>query len=286
MPRKYRKRRPRRRRKHRSKLSDKKINTLVERRCLQIAKKVVSKEAYPNFVSYNFGSYGEDEGDIPNYGRVLSSDAVTLEPTTQRLFAGLVTSLLVPKVHATETAGNDPLQDILGRRYNDKIYVKGFKIQGRLKLPASTNNDAVKISIYEVIPKWTHQGQSTDSGQLAAMLVTASLPPTGFQRAPQEDPLFAKTQSLVVTKTYKLHNHDPSEDVSKLFKMSHYFKKPKLIQYMETDNSGSAPLNRFFYVMFQATGINDDVSGPVPTPSARSPLVCAEIRCYYMEKGV
>lgn len=297
---KYRKRtyKKKRRYKRKSKLMDKKINTQVERRMVQIAKKIAPKQ-FKNQIQTVFGDYHDNPQEPEMYGRVNQLLQLTLYPNIQKILvydSGAQTAgrpqLVIPYISTTEVANNDPLQDRLNRRMSDKVYIKGFTLKGSFKLPVNCPQEIVQVNIVEVSTGANHQIDVDTEAEFDEKILLPSIPPiTGFQRvSTQEQPLFRKTNRVILNKVYKLTNNE-SAVASKFvqYNIKHFFKKPKMVQYMESDISGLYPLNRFWYVSMRCSGKYDDVAttndGYSVTPTSKSPEVIGTFKVFYHDKG-
>lgn len=272
-----------------------------------VASKLDKKVVFRNQIQTNFGEFHDDTTVVQMYGRPKTYKQLTLNPyiakvmtyesnATQQSGPPIVPArpqLVVPYLSTTEVANNDPLQDRLNRRMSDKIWVTGFSFQGQLKLPHGNPEALVQINIVECMTGARHQSEIDNETEFDELISSNALPPiTGFQRVTtQEQPLFRKTQKILVNKVYKLKNLNAGiGSITKQFRFKHYLKKPKLLQYMETDISGLHPLNRFWYLSLRCDGSKDTVS-TLPdgswgvAPSVYSPEIVGIFKVFYHDKG-
>lgn len=276
------------------KVSIKTIKTIAKREAAKLDKKLPFK----NQVQTVFGDWHDDPSDPAMYGRPAQWDQLTLNPTTYKILTleqGLSPQdeLCVPSMRTIAVSGqNNPLQDRLNRRMSDKIYVKGFTITGRIKLPINCPQEYIQLNLFEVKTAASHQSQVDTEAEYDAMIREDAIPPiTGFQRINmQEDPLFRKTQRLLVNKVIKLENREAATSFVKQFSVKYFFKKPQMVQYMETDFDGYNPLNRFYWVSFRCSGIHDSVAenqgSYTVTPTQSSPEIISTLRVFYTDKGL
>ena len=85
----------------------------------------------------------------------------------------------------------------------------------------------------------------------------------------------------VLTKTFKMSNLNTETDTEKYFSFNVRFKKPKMIEYGDTDFDGHFPLNRFFWHGFCCQGRHDQLDGSAGT---ESPTITANVILRYHEK--
>lgn len=247
---------------------------------------------------FGAGDWFDDPNDIWMYGRPNVRQQLTLNPYLMKVLTKSTNmapeyNMCVPYIRTTEVSNNDPLQDRLNRRMSDKIFVKGFSLQGQLKLPINCLHETIQVSIVEVKTCARHQSEVDSETEFTEMInLTCLRPLTGFQRvSTQEEPLFRKTNKVIYNKEFKLSN-STSITQSKVwpFRLKHFLKKPQLVQYMETDYDGFWPLNRWYYLSIRCSGIHDDVSENngeyTVAPSAASPEIITNFKVFYEDKGL
>lgn len=293
MPRGKVKRRKRRgRRSYASRLADKKINTLVEKRAAQIAKKEVRKSLYKNCVISPYGEYFTS-GQCKHWNQISSEPSNT--SGAFMIGAGFsATSVTVPDLRVPLQA-NQSVGTVLyekmpaGTRRTNKVYVTGFKMQGLLrvrKVAAEPGQDWVKITLHESVLN----NNAFPSGSLLehAMTLDQIPPATGFMiDETDEDAIQRRKQQKVLhSRTYRLKTDQTTGDVYVPFKFQKFFKQPKMLFYDDTDLTGSAPYNRFLWCTVQASGLNESAvsEASIGLPTVNSPEICASCKLFYHEK--
>lgn len=281
------------------KVSLKQVHSIAKR----VAHKLDKKLPFKNQVQTLIGTYYDDPSIPQMYGRVNYLQQLTLNPYTIKICAFESNSapsgswagrnqLVMPYLQTTEQSGADTLKDRLNRRGSDKIYVTGFSFKGSIKIPQNSSGDLVQICIVECMTGARHQNEVDTETEFNDLMKMDSLPAlSGFQKiTTQEQPLFRRTNRVVVNKVYKIKNELTQSKFTQV-RVKHFFKKPKLVQYMETDTSGLHPLNRFWWLSLRCSGQYDNVStlpdggfGVVPT--ALSPEIIGTFKVFYHDKGL
>lgn len=279
----------RRTRRRRSKLADKKINTLVEKRMLQIAKKEDRKNIYRNSVVAPYGDYFTS-------GQCKHWNQITSEPSAFKICAGFAaTSVTVPALKIP-LAANIAIGGIsyskmpAGQRRTNKVYVTGFKMTGMFRIKRSStrsSGDWVRISLYESI---LNNNAFPSGSALDTVMTLDHVPPaTGFVLDETDEDAIQrrKQQKCLHKKVFKLHTNGAggNELVHLPFTFQKFFKTPKMLFYDDTDLTGAAPYNRFFWCQVQASGLNEDATSEasIGVATTDSPEICASCKVFYHE---
>ena len=282
-------RRRRRTRRRRSRLGDKKINTLVEKRMLQIAQKEDKKNIYRNSVVAYYGDYFTS-GQCKHWNQISS------EPSAFTIGAGFAASsvtvphLKIPLASMSNIGSLQYTKMPAGQRRTNKVYVTGFKMTGMLRIKRSSSGatgDWVRINLYESVLN----NNSFPSGTALdnAMTLDHAPPATGFILDETDEDAIQrrKQQRLLHTKTWKLHTDGSAGNELKHypFTFQKFFKKPKMFFYDDTDLTGSAPYNRFLWCQVQASGINEIATNEstIGVVTTDSPEICAACKLFYHE---
>lgn len=222
--RKYRKKKyPRR-----SRLRDKKINTLVEKRMSQIAKKEAKKARAKSYKDYHIGSFTAN-------GLVNSTTTLTASPDSMIL-------ALYPFVVQTSTTSNSSI----GYRLNDFVWMRGFTVSGVLQQAASAND------MSEVRVRFCLISQKRQADPLANQVLTDLPSPLLFNRLngakPTEDQITDRKSIKVLHSKLVRIKPRGKYAINQPFSMSYYFKSPQKQTFDPSDTQGANPLNRTYWL--------------------------------------
>lgn len=256
MPRAYRKKNARARkprRKARSRLADKKINTLVEKRMSQIAKAAATGARAKTYTTMALGAH-KVGGQPLVYANITESSNNTLVP-----------------LHQLPVHDEDATKDLTGHRLGNEAWIRGFKVSGCLSMVGSSSDmEQCKIQLALF-------SQKRQADPLAAQVLTDLPDPPVFNplsgASPDEDQKQdAKSITILARKTFSI-NPKRSIGYCQPFNFSHYFKKPQKNYFEPSDVSGTNPLTRTYWLT--AFADRDLTTGSSP------PRIVAEIRTFY-----
>ena len=279
--------------KGRSKLADKKINTLVERRCKEIAEKAVKSKMVKNSVVGEYGSYYAT--GQPRIWNQIVSEAVPFYVAGGFLPAAgtpVQPTLRVPLYANQQIGGISYASMPEGARRTNKIYVTGFKMTGMIRKKSSSQYsdvDWIRVSLHESALKFN---AFPSAAQLASVIGSRTDPPkTGFMidETDQDDAQYHKQQKILHSKTYKISTRDAHLNgfAHRTFTFQKYFKQPKMIFYDDSDTQGSSPWNRILWCQVQSSGINEDATSnqTMGLPTTSSPEIVACCKLFFHEKS-
>ena len=237
---------PRRRRKRRkTKLADKKINTLVEKRMVTIARKEAKKSRASTYKDVSLGSYTAN-GSISTYATQVPTDAPLL---------GAVDLNILPRydedVHGA---------DLVGKRIGDDVWLKGWKIRGMLHVAGSNDMVEQRLCMALISARRPVTADHTGPALLndyPGTLMFNQLNGEVKDEAQRETFSHVKVEKLKVFKLKSISKNS----INRPFSFDFWFKKPKRIQYSPSDPNGLYPINRsYFLTMYtdqdHSTGVN------------------------------
>ena len=209
-------------------LADKKINTLVEKRCVEIAKKEATKARAKTYLDNELGGY---------YNSGLPKGAVAV---THKLVDCLCSMHVAPLYDEDTHDGN-----IIGLRHGDDVWFRGFKVSGRLEMKLGTDaaKTKVRLCIFSARRETAPQvSQIID--ELPSPIVFNNL---SGARMDEEEKVETSKVTLLASKVVTLSPITVDLPVYKDFSISHYFKRPQWNQYAADDRAGANPLKRSYW---------------------------------------
>lgn len=225
-------------RRHKNRLRDRKINTLIEKRMSQIAKKEAKKSRSKTFKDFGLGSYDQE-------GRVNSYTTLTDLSDSTRL-----------PLYVVQRSDEDVTSAIESYRLSEFIYVKGFKCAGMLHMPTS-NSDMADVRVRLVLFSQKRQVDPIES-QLLNDLPTPCL--NNFLNGWMGDPDQRQDRRGITVHASKIITIRPRGKVAvnRPFVFQKFFKKPHKQEWDASDGAGINPLVRSYWF----TAYTDaDVSG-------------------------
>lgn len=244
-----------RKKRYQSKLADKKINTLVEKRMEQIAKKEAKKARAKTYKDFELGAYS-NSGQVASLVNVTDSSDATL------------LNIFELPVH-----DEDATKSTVSQRLGDFAYIRGFKVAGVLRM-AGTSSDMMNLRVKCVL-----FSQRRQIDPLANQILTDLPTPciyNDLNGSPKDEDQIDDYSKLNIIKTYtcdvKPHR---AVAVNKHFEFSHYFKNPIKQQWEPVDVGGTNPMKHAYFL----TIFSDRNSA---STGLQSPLqVCLNARTYY-----
>lgn len=272
-----------------SRLADKRINTLVEKRMKEIAVKECKKKVFKNWVFNTLGSYSATtrlitaERAIPSgtIGHYLLANQTNIGSLDFPDFR--IQRQPIAAVEIQNPDFDDPLALLIHHRKSDTIYLSSIVFRGQLRLPSGgTGSDQVRLGLWQArLPAETPTlGRLNNSVYLGAQRPAGAV---GYIETEQDKRESVKSQRLLKMKQWKLTNYEDDDRVVP-FVFKHHFKRPVKIVYDDNDMSGSYPRNRFFWFAFTASGRNDDATNS-GAASGYSPHVCCSVQLNYTESA-
>ena len=219
--------RRKRRFKKRSKLADSKINTLIEKRIVAISKPARAD----THQTEHMGSWVA--GGRPGNWFALNPSP---DPTT------CSTALNTAPIYNPASHG----ADLIGKRIGDKIWLKGFRITGSLKLEGSNNMVHQKVCMAIISAKRPPNATATGPpvvNDYATSLMWNDM--SGAMKTQVQVENYKSTQ--VIAKKYYTLKSISKNELHIPVSFSHFFKKPALQVYSNQDTTGAFPLNRSYY---------------------------------------
>lgn len=253
----YRSGRGRKLRRRPTRLADKKINTLVEKRIVEIQKKSEARARAKTYVDYIMGSYN-NSGWPAGYVNISHNPDSTL------------LSMYTIPVH-----DEDSTKDVTSQRLGNYVWVRGFRITGSLRMAASTNNMndcRVKLVLFS---------QKRQVDPLSNQILTDLPVPVMFNELsgalPDEDQ--KEDRRGIQVHATKIVTIRPTRacEWARPFRLQHFFKVPQKQMFEPTDTSGQNPLTRTYFM----TAYSDrDLSNSDQTQPS---IVCNARAFYYVE---
>jgi hypothetical protein len=214
-----------------SKLRDKKINTLVEKRMVQIAKKSRA-DTYKDIVMGTFNSHGQ----IQN----LSPAIPTTNPSVCRL-----------DLNITPRGDEDAHgADLVGRRPGTDIWLKGFKCSGIITVAGSNAMVNQRLTIALVSAR-RPLGANNLGPNLALDYPTSFIwnEMNGALKTESQKEAYSHVQ--ILKKKVMWLSPKAKATIRVPLRFEHFFKRPKIVKYHPNDDQGVYPLNRsYFLVMY------------------------------------
>lgn len=275
-------------RKKTSKLADKRINTLVEKRMKEIAVKECKKSVFKNWTFNTLGTYSAVTRLITAERPIPSGTIVHHLLANQTNIGSLdfpdfrIQRQPIAAVEIQNPDFDDPQALLLHSRKGCVVLLKSVTFRGRLRLPPDGyGSDKVRLGLWECkVPADTPTLARLNNSVYGPAQRPAGT--VGFIETDAEKRLSVKTQKLLKMKQWSLRNLHDEDDRIVPFTMVHKFKRPQKIMYNEDDMSGSYPRNKFYWFCFTATGRNDDPTTP-GAASGYSPHVCCSVSLNYEE---
>ena len=210
------------------KLKDRKINTVIEKRMTQIAKKEATRARSKTYIDNELGGF---------YTTGLPKGAVAIEDQA----VDCLCSLHVAPLYDEDTHDGN----IIGLRFGDDVWFRGFKVQGRLEMKkgADSQRTRVKLALFSARRESSPQA-SQISDELPSPIIFNDL---SGSRMDEEEKVETSKVTVLATKVITLNPVSPDLPVYKNFSLSHYFKRPQWNQYEPSDRAGANPLKRSYW---------------------------------------
>lgn len=264
MPRgKYRRRRrPRRRR--RNKLRDRKINTLVEKRAFQIAKKAATKSREHTYHDTYIGQFA-------------TSGLITNSVAIRGWSGGSITNnnSLMLKLHQIPLYDDTPTSGTLmpsriGHRIGEHVWMRGFSVTGCIFTP-SASNDATDFRVcLALFSKKRPVGGNAGTvlSELPEYAIYNDLngrPPDELQKES------AKQVTVLKKRIFSVRCQGVKAGRVIPFRFQHWFKRPQKCYYNQSDTAGTNPITRsYFFTVFTDSDLATTAAAPLITCAARS----------------
>ena len=262
----YKKGRGRKRgRRTRSRLADKKINTLVEKRMVQIAKKEATKARQKSYIDYRLGVY-EPDGSAFNTAAGWATLTANGDGT-------------LLSIYSIGKADEDIDISIVSKRTSDHVWYRGFNVKGVIKLRGSTNDMSdfrVKVCLFSF--KRPVDAQQAD--------ILSDLPVPCVYNDLNGRPMSEEQKldySKVTMLASKVINCRPTRalEMFKPFTLSKYFKQPQKQTWYPADSAGSNPQKKvYFFTAFTDRVLPPDSSGT----ASQQPEILCNIRALYFQE--
>ena len=245
-------------RSYRSKLNDKKINTLVEKRISEIAKTEANKARKKSYKDYSVGVYD-------NYGCISDYHHLTDRPS-----GCFIT------IHKVASYNPSTSPSTVSKRIGDTIWVRGFKIEGVLNMESSNSNITdidCKLALIRVkrpeAPQTTHV-----MSELPTPILYNDL--NGGRPMIEQEVDQTNQVQLLGSRVLRLRPKGKI-DTNKHFTWSVWFKRPQKNMFAPSDTSGDNPLlYSYWFVAFTDTDTSSN-------PDSKAQFIC-NVRKYYFQE--
>lgn len=257
----------RKRRRTQSKLADKRINTLVEKRIQQISRaedrKLLQYRIFRQFPSgvYSYGTNTFSGQPIDN--------------------AGLIYEVGQVQKQATNISGAVELN---GKRVGNVILVTGFQLLLKTYLPennsqATIENVVLSYRLSCVTDEWNPLSSSPYTPNAISIDDTLPWYPFGYSRVLDAEvtQIFERRRVKHYIKGSVSHRSTETHAQSTMVKRFYKFKKPLEVMYDPADTAGTqTPLQHKFFLSFRT-------NTPIGYTTDMKPHVNACIKTYYHE---
>lgn len=262
-----------RRKRKRTKLADGKINTLIEKRMVAIARKEDRKNLFRNWKDIPlYGTYYSDHvtsGAYSPLGSLELGHGLTLTDIAQNTKI-LWDTLGIPVTKSSQGVGDDPLQTEPGTRSSKKVRVSGIEFFGHIEVPAGQPTSKVMMRLVRT-RLTSNEAFGLPGHSVAGYMqcinnnkTTAGDLNRGFLKHKSSDlSLSMPTSQTVLTKVVTCRSDDKQTRVIPL-KFRWFPKGGFSMEYSDGDIDGLLPLRKIF--TFQAVQ-NLAQSNLVPNPT-------------------
>lgn len=230
-----------------SRLSDKKVNTLVELRMQEVARKEDRRNVYKNF------THIIDSGNWLGDGQLDPNNAgLGLRPTPNVYNIAWSAHDAIPAMATTVTPAPGitvtRLNTIRGQRLTNKIALTSVVLKGVILIPEACTDVRIKMGLYSVKVPLGNRSAGTGwsiTGYETNILDSVCSPDNNYFFDEEAVQNFKTQRALKVIVIKTGAKYGVARKLNWSFR--YRFKKPYIQEYEPDDPSGTLPINKFLY---------------------------------------